>query len=224
MTAIGGSQGYQSRLGYWVNWRQAAFNDRILTASPALVAWAPQQIEWRSPLDKDEYALLGDDLLPAIGLERLTPALRAFWPVPLPVWDGVALLHGEAGTGLLLAVAHVTPLELIERSGERDPRYLARLRPAVEEVEAFMAARGASWLAGPGAELALRLTLLYWLNQIAQVPTFLALVGFVGEPESGFAPLGEWRRELGTLLPGMGLTAGAPLLDRVALVWAPGIE
>lgn len=216
MRAIGGSQTASSRLSYWVNWRQAAFNDRILTAAPALAAWAPERVEWRSPLDSAEYQVFGDDLLPAVGLGALTPKLKAFWPGPLPVWDGVALLHGGV-PGLLLVQGNASPEQMIARRGAFEPRHLARLRPSVEEAEGFMGARGAGWLDGDGADLALRLTLLYWLNQIARVPTFLALVGFVGEA----APLADWRAALSGLLNGMGLGPGAPLIDRIALVWAP---
>jgi hypothetical protein len=59
------------------------------------------------------------------------------------------------------------------------------------------------------------------MNERMGLPTWLALVNFVGDASHKATRLAEWRTHYETLLSQMGLAPSAPLLDRVITVFPP---
>src|SRR5919108_6092154 len=65
--------------------------------------------DWISPLAREDYREYRDDFLSVLGLAQYYRALRDFWPLWGPQWDGLALLSGKADTGVLLIEAKAHP-------------------------------------------------------------------------------------------------------------------
>lgn len=92
-----------------VNGERSAFESRLRESIPVLRS--ATQFEWLSPLSKEGYREFRDGaMLRALGLERLGPDLKRFWPGRGPVWDAlgrVVYQDGKTTTLLLEAKSHL---------------------------------------------------------------------------------------------------------------------
>lgn len=90
-----------------LKWIQQAVNDRWPSLDDPISAAIRTTIEWRSPLEADEFAEYRDgDFLELVGLEGLRAELAAFWPSRGPQWDALGV--GSAGEVIMVeAKAHV---------------------------------------------------------------------------------------------------------------------
>lgn len=91
-------------------------------------------------------------------------------------------------------------------------------RIAIARTQGFMGVNGVDWLQGT-YQLANRFAFLYFLNQIAKVPTFLVLINFVNDQSNKPTPLFVWRRHYQNIFSSMGLHAETQLLDHVILLY-----
>src|ERR1051326_7172096 len=95
-TAVGpANKGSRYCLQRYVQLRPDDLTDQIICASPALMAFNPAQLEWKSPLSSDKYREYRDDFLDILGLAQHQVALRDYWPLQGPQWDGLGLLPTE---------------------------------------------------------------------------------------------------------------------------------
>lgn len=90
-----------------LKWIQHAANERWPSLDDPIAAALGSKVEWRSPLEDDDYAEYRDgDFLELVGLGRLRPELARFWPPRGPQWDALAV--GSQGQVVLVeAKAHV---------------------------------------------------------------------------------------------------------------------
>ena len=95
-----------------LKWIQRAVNE----AWPALnqpilnVIGKDQSIDWRSPIEGDDFAEYRDGaFLERLGLAHLKSELAAFWPARGPQWDALGVT--SAGTVLLVeAKSHIAEM------------------------------------------------------------------------------------------------------------------
>lgn len=198
-------------------------SEQILVASPALLAFNPMRVNWESPQSGDDHREHRDDFLRVLGLARHEAALRSFWPSHGPHWDGLALLPTPSATGVLLVEAKAHPGETRSSCGATDTESRRKISAAFDRVQSHMGAAAKDWMNGY-YQLANRLAFLYFLNEVAEVPTFLALVNFVDDADYRSTRLSEWRLHYQHVFTEMGLVDGCRMLDRVVMVFPKAPE
>ena len=96
--------------------------------------------EWTAPLEAQDYREPQDAaFLKAIGCQRLSPKLKAFWPKGGPVWDATAKLTLASGEpGALLVEGKSYPGELRSRMAAENAKSVARIRSAIAYTQASL--------------------------------------------------------------------------------------
>jgi hypothetical protein len=164
-----------------LRWIQRAVNERwdgldrpILTKLPGATS-----IEWRSPLGGDDFAEYRDgEFLDGIGLNRLRPALKEFWPERGPQWDALGV--SDRGDVLLVeAKAHVA--EMCSPGTAAGPQSRERINRALVDCADRLGARAsrAAWT-DHFYQLANRFAHLHFLREQG-VPAYLVLVNFLND-------------------------------------------
>jgi hypothetical protein len=188
----------------------------ILSASPKLCSLGARDVRWVSPLASENYLEYRDDFLRPLGLQSCEPQLRSFWPAKGPQWDGIATVDLTVGRAILLIEAKAHPAETRSSCSAKDPRSIAAIRRALEEVRTYMGAEACDWTRG-AYQLANRLAYLYFLDVKCQIPTFLVLLNFVND--TGHKPTSQeqWLQFPTTRY--LGLRTADRLLDHVVTVY-----
>jgi hypothetical protein len=157
----------------YVNEKPGDLADRLISASPTLTAFDPVRVDWKSPLAGHNYQEYRDDFLDVLGLQQHEAVLREYWPLQGPQWDGLALLPTETTIGVLLVEAKAHPGETESTCGATDPASIATIENALARVQSHMGVTPgvtpSDWMKS-SYQLANRLALLYFLNEIARVP------------------------------------------------------
>jgi hypothetical protein len=207
------AKGSRYCLQRYVEHRPEDLRDLITCHSPSLSAFDAQRFEWKTPLAAEDYREYQDDFLRPLGLQQYEDQLAEFWPRGGPVWDSLALLTASSDQGVLLVEAKAHPGETLsscKASGES----LKRIRESLERVRHHMGTGPADWLNG-SYQLANRLAFLYFMNEVIDVPTWLALINFIGDESHKPTSLGDWRLHQQNLFRSLGLHPGCRLLDRI---------
>ena len=170
-------------------------------------------LRWLSPLETDGFAEYGDAaFLQRLGLERLAPALAAFWPRGGPVWDGLAC--ADDAVVLVEAKGHLHEA-LSSPCAARDPASRARIAAGLAAARAGLGGDEVSdWMA-VFYQFANRLAHLWWLNEQG-IEAHLLLVGFTGDDTVRAPTSAEgWRAMHLAMLHALGLPEAHPLHRRV---------
>jgi hypothetical protein len=195
-------------------------NDSILTSSPSLLLFNPS-IEWVSPLAAKGYLEHRDDILEILNMTDKEAALRTFWPKGGPQWDGLAALRGEGGApGLLLVEAKAHPGEMMSDC-KASPESLSQIEKTLARVQSHMGVMSVDWTK-KYYQLANRLAYLYFFNEIAKVPTWLALINFVDDRSYKQTSLSAWRSHYAEVFRWLGVSDRSPLLEKLILAYPKG--
>jgi len=221
------SKGSRYCLQCYVELNPDGFADQIVSASPALTAFDPVRVDWKSPLAREEYQEYRDDFFRYLGLEQHQAALRDYWPLQGPQWDGLALLPSATATGVLLIEAKAHPGETESSCEARSPTSRETIRRALARVQDYMGTTPGvtpdHWMSGT-YQLANRLAFLYFLNEIARVPAFLALVNFVDDRSYRPTSLAEWRNYQQGLFRHLGIHHKCKMLSRIIVLFPTALE
>jgi hypothetical protein len=164
-----------------LKWIQRAVNDRWDALDQHILAKLPGAtgIEWRSPLEADNFAEYRDgEFLDRIGLTRLRPALKEFWPERGPQWDALGM--SDRGDVLLVeAKAHIA--EMCSPGTAAGPVSRERINRALVACADHLGARAsrADWT-DHFYQLANRIAHLHFLRE-HNVPAYLVLVSFLND-------------------------------------------
>lgn len=138
-------------------------------------------ITWLSPRKEDDYAEYRDDaFLKLLGLERLTGALREFWPRQGPQWDALGMT--SQGPVLVEAKAHLR--EFFTPATQAGPQSLDRINAAFHAVQADLGIQSATPWTKVYFQYANRLAFLWWLRQQG-VDAKLVFVSFLNDDDIG---------------------------------------
>lgn len=166
------------------------------------------RLEWRSPLQSDEWAEYRDAaFLKKVGLERLTSSLAAFWPKRGPQWDGLAVA-ADGSVFLFEAKAHLREMSSTCQAGSDNSRRLISKALATTKA-AYGVPESSDWQSG-FYQYANRLAHLYFLRRHG-FQANLVFVYFTGDQEM-VGPLSEeeWRRQLKAVGRHLGLPDSVP--------------
>jgi hypothetical protein len=192
----------------YVNRRRDALDSAILKAIPSIGPNA--RIAWHSPLEASRFAEFRDGaFLRALSLEHLGPALRKFWPLGGPRWDGLARAHDSTTAEVvayLLVEAKSYPDELLGRG------CLALPASDADRLIQESLARTARWAGvadtsrwrGQLYQYANRLAHVCFLQEATGVPTWLVNLCFVNDLTKRPTPQTEWDARLKQLKTDLG--------------------
>lgn len=166
-----------------LRWIQQAISERWPSLDGPVLARLSEasNIDWRSPLEIDDFAEYRDgDFLDVVGLRNLHPALREFWPDRGPQWDALGV--SDRGDVLLVeAKAHVGEMcSPGTNAGETSRQKIADALSACAERLRARSNR-APWT-DYFYQLANRLAHLQFLRD-RDVPAYLVLVNFLNDAE-----------------------------------------
>lgn len=209
-----GAKGSKYWIRVYTNERQSILTDLLRLHSLSLGAFATS-IEWVSPLARKRYVEYWDgQFLESLGLAQHRNALGAFWPNGGPHWDGLAKLHGHTSLGALLVEAKAHPGENNSKCEATDPESRLKIERAFALVQAELGMNARNWL-HEHYQLANRIAHLYFLNEIAKVPAWLALVNFVNDRTHKTTPLSNWTDCFPMLFGSLGVDVSSRLCSRI---------
>ena len=153
-----------SRSEHWLRVMVNEYPNVLNTAISEAFGWGSVVIDWRSPLEEDDYAEYYDEaFLERLGVDELTMPLDEFWPKSGPRWDGLART-AEGKLILVEAKAHID--EAVDYRSKASLEELRRIKYRLEEAKsAFHATKDACWHT-PLYQMANRLAPLYYLAGI----------------------------------------------------------
>jgi hypothetical protein len=163
------------------------------------------QIEWLSPLEKDNYCEYSDGaFIEQLRVKLNYTPLVDFWPNRGPVWDGLA--RTEKGDLLLFeAKSHIG--ELLSFLRAQDPNSLRQINQSLNQVKEFLEADShLDWVA-PFYQYTNRLAHLYLLRVVNQLPAYLIFIYFVNDPDmKGPSTKAEWQGAIKLMKTLLGLS------------------
>ena len=218
------SKGSQLHLQNLVNNYPEYLNCLILSNSPSLRTYAATHPKWVSPLSSDNYAEYQDEqFLKAIGFPKLSHKLADFWPRRGPVWDALATVEGKSGShGVILLEAKSHIGELAGTGCGATGKSLEKIKGSLTTVRRELKVkRKIDWL-GEYYQYANRIAHLYFLTIVAQVPTWMVFLYFVGDVEQkGPSTVVEWTASLDKMSKTIGLPDQHLLSETIITVFAP---
>ena len=219
-------RGSQLKLQIYVNRCTEALNKAVLQALPDMSSPAEPRIEWVSPLEQCLFAEYRDTaFLHALGLECFDEALRGFWPRSGPSWDALAKLTFAGGNtvGVLLVEAKSYPGEFFKEGGSdaSHPESVSRIAASLAETKCFFDADDTDWMNSRLYQSANRLAHLYFLRNIASIPTWLVDICFLNDSHQPTSQE-QWDDFLPTLACELGLPAGMP--ENTTFVFLPAMD
>ncbi len=205
--------GSQRQIQTYVNERTDALNSAI-TQSLSRYNLDGKYVHWVSPLAADTYSEYRDwEFLERVGLGRLAPRLRKFWPRGGPCWDALARIEG--GCLLVEAKSHVP--EIYGGGCEASPRSKKKIQAALDATKAWLGVSPDVDWTGRLYQSANRYACLYFMREIG-VQAFLVNVYFVGDPISPTPLTREnWNAAIGGVNQELGLVREVPYSAAVFL-------
>lgn len=217
-------RGSQLHLQNLINHCPEYLNCLILSSSASLRTYAVTHPRWVSPLASHNYAEYQDrSFLEAIGFPQLLEKLSEFWPLGGPVWDALATFECKSGnSGVILLEAKSYIQELEGPGCKARGRSRAQIYRSLATVKRALGVRAtANWL-GKFYQYANRLAHLYFLNVVAEVPTWMIFLYFVGDVEQdGPLTVAEWMPALDEVERKLGLPEHHLLDQRIVSVFTP---
>jgi len=169
------------RSEHWLRVMVRDYPDVLDMAIARAFGWRGAVIEWRSPLQDDDYAEYFDQaFLDRLGVGELSMPLDEFWPRGGPRWDGLARTT-DGKLILVEAKAHID--EAVDYRSKASPEARRRIEERLDEAKsAFRAAKDACWHA-PLYQMANRLSHLYYLAGINRKDAYLVFIDFANAPD-----------------------------------------
>ncbi|MBI4242954.1 MAG: hypothetical protein HY606_02585 [Planctomycetes bacterium] len=214
------SPGSQKYLQDLVNYSPGYLNELIISSSISLSDFSNGDIEWVSPLERDNFKEYRDDsFLWPIQQAWHYKKLGSFWPSTGPQWDGLAIIHGKDDSkGTILAEAKATTYELggphyacRSESGyniERINSAFSKVKDALRVDQAF------DWM-GDYYQYVNRIAHLYFLHVICDIPTWLVYLYFISRDADEKQAIKYWENCISGIYNKLGLPEEHILSERM---------
>jgi len=199
-------------------------SNQIISTSASLLAFGVTDLRWKSPLVKDSFYEYRDDFLNALELDsqskgKIKKARNNFWPKNGPQWDGIALTKSkEKGIVLVEAKSHLG--ETKSDMGASSKESISKIENAIQNVQSYMGVNvnTKAWTK-KNYQLANRISYLYFLNNICELPTWLVLINFIRDTTNEPTELKEWIQHYNEIFEEMNINNNSMLLDRMIMVY-----
>ena len=211
-------------------WLQIAVNECPLLLNGAIsigLPDSPTDIDWRSPLAKDNYKEHKDkEFLAQLGKSRFLrqplPSWAehySFWPRSGPRWDA----HGTTDKEQILLVEAKSHISEIRGSGSgaKAQKSIETITGSLDKTQGFLeSCLSVDWFRSPYFQYANRLAHLYWFREIKGLPAFLIMLYFLNDVEQyGPSDPTEWKSAIREEEHCMGIPETHPLSDSVVSVF-----
>jgi len=138
-----------------------------------------KSIEWFSPKEDDDYSEYRDQtFLDLLGIKLSKTKLKDFWPNRGPQWDALGKL-GDKSYFLVEAKAHVS--EIISSSQAKSPKSIALINKSLIETKDHLKLKPYVDLTKGFYQYSNRLSHLYLLRVLNDIPAYLVFVYFVND-------------------------------------------
>lgn len=170
----------------------------------ALELGGGERVEWRSPLENDDYAEYRDQaFLDQLGVPVGSVDLKSFWPRLGPQWDGLAKTD-QGHLILVEAKAHIS--ELCSSPTGAKGKSLVMIRESLDETKRFLRSHAKVDWSTCFYQYTNRLAHLYFLREKARLPAYLLLIYFLNNHDMGGpTSQGEWEGAIGLMETFLGL-------------------
>lgn len=161
---------------------QVAINEkkRYLDCEISKVIGKQMKIDWRSPLQTDEYAEYRDeDFLRRLGrLNKIDYSLSDFWPSNGPQWDAL----GVSGDEIILVEAKANIPEMVSPgTGAKNPHSIKKIRNSLDEVKKYLSVSDSIDWTGTFYQYVNRIAHLYYLREKNQIKAYLLFIYFIND-------------------------------------------
>ena len=186
---------------------QVAINikKKYLDAEISKVIRKQINIDWKSPLQSDDYAEYRDeDFLKKLGLFKMKYTLSNFWPKNGPQWDAL----GVSGDDVILVEAKANIPEMVSSgTGAKDPQSIKKIRNSLDEVKKYLSVSDTIDWTGTFYQYVNRIAHLYYLREKNQIKAHLLFIYFINDIiVHGPKTKDEWLRAIQTMECYLGLT------------------
>jgi len=138
------------------------------------------KIDWRSPLQSDDYAEYRDeDFLEKLGiLNKIKYSLRDFWPNNGPQWDALGVSDDE----IILVEAKANIPEMVSSgTGAKNPQSVNKIRNSLDEVKKYLNVRDTIDWTGTFYQYVNRIAHLYYLREKNKTKAHLLFIYFIND-------------------------------------------
>ena len=185
---------------------QVAINvkKKCLDAVISKVMGKQMKIDWRSPLQSDDYAEYRDeDFLKKLGLFKMKYTLSNFWPKNGPQWDAL----GVCGDEIILVEAKANIPEMVSPgTGAKNPQSINKIRNSLGEVKKYLNVSNSIDWTGTFYQYVNRIAYLYCLREKNQIKTQLLFIYFINDVTvNGPKTKDEWLGAIQTMECYLGL-------------------
>ncbi len=160
---------------------QVAINvkKKYLNAEISKVVGKQMKIDWKSPLQSDDYAEYRDgDFLNRLGISsRIKYPLIAFWPNNGPQWDAL----GVSGDEIILVEAKANIPEMVSPGTKAEPGTRKRIENSLNELKKYLnISNGTDWT-GTFYQYVNRIAHLYYLREKNDIKAHLLFIYFIND-------------------------------------------
>ncbi len=186
---------------------QVAINvkKKYLNAEISKVIGKQMKIDWKSPLQSDDYAEYRDgDFLNRLGISsRIKYPLIAFWPNNGPQWDAL----GVSGDEIILVEAKANIPEMVSPGTKAEPGTRKRIENSLNELKKYLnISNGTDWT-GTFYQYVNRIAHLYYLKEKNEIKAHLLFIYFINDVTvHGPKTKDEWFGAIQTMECFLGLT------------------
>ena len=161
---------------------QVAINvkKKCLDAVISKVIGKQTNIDWRSPLQSDDYAEYRDeDFLRRLGiLNKMKYPLSNFWPDYGPRWDALGVSDDE----VILVEAKANIPEMVSPgTGAKNPQSINKIRNSLDEVKKYLSVSNSIDWTGTFYQYVNRIAHLYYLREKNQIKAHLLFIYFIND-------------------------------------------
>ena len=161
---------------------QVVINEKkkYLDAEISKVIGKQMKINWRSPLQSDDYAEYRDeDFLEKLGiLNKMKYSLSNFWPKKGPQWDALGVSNVE----IVLVEAKANIPEMASSgTGAKKPQSIKKIRNSLDEVKKYLSVSDSIDWTGTFYQYVNRIAHLYYLREKNKIKAHLLFIYFIND-------------------------------------------
>jgi len=185
---------------------QVAINakKKYLNAEISKVIGKQMNIDWRSPLQSDDYAEYRDrDFLKKLGiLNKMKYPLSDFWPDNGPQWDAL----GVSGDEIILVETKANIPEIVSPGTKAETDSRRKIENSLNEVKKYLSISDTIDWTGTFYQYVNRIAHLYYLREKNKIKAHLLFIYFINDVSvNGPKTKDEWLGAIQTMECYLGL-------------------
>ena len=156
---------------------------KYLDAVISKISGKRMKIDWKSPLESDDYAEYRDEefLEKLEVLSRIKYPLKDFWPNNGPQWDALGVSNDKEYETILVEAKANIPEMVSPGTGAKNSQSINKIRNSLGEVKKYLNIdNGIDWT-GIFYQYVNRIAHLYYLREKNQIKAHLLFIYFIND-------------------------------------------